>query len=180
MALTGADLYPDLVRTPPQQTPHAAPARDNPARDVPKPTTLPAAVIPPRPAAPASQPVEYPFTADPSPGETGPDLAPRPPVAKREVPSPVTQPVKVEVREAQRTTAPPVRPAATRPAPMSLEEARRKSHELFKQALDAEERRDYAKAKALYEQIMSTLPREVWYQGTEANLKVVKQMLGEK
>ena len=183
-ALTGADLYPDLVRTPPQQSGRAAPAPGREPKAAPAATTTPAATkpsAPPRPAAPASQPVEYPFTADVTESAAVPPPAP-PPVVRRQGPAAATEPPKVEIsRNVQRPAAPPqTQPAATRPAPLSLDQARRKSHELFKQALEAEERGDYAKAKALYEQIMSTLPREVWYQGTEANLKVVKQMLGEK
>jgi len=79
-----------------------------------------------------------------------------------------------------------VRPgvAATQPSPepprLTIEQAQRKSRELWIQALDAEERGDYAKAKALYEQMMTTLPREAWYQGVEARLRLVKNELGEK
>jgi outer membrane biosynthesis protein TonB len=196
MALTGADLYPDLVRGGPQ------PASPAGAKDAPRPdavrATVSGAVTTPglagRAVAPAaSQPIEYPFTAD----ATQPDAAPdaQPPVVRPPAPAPAAQPPSVEVSKAPQPApaSPSTRPAASQPAPprqqvspprkaaaLTLEEARRKSHDLFKQALEAEERADYAKAKALYEQIMSTLPREVWYQGTEANLKVVKQMLGEK
>jgi hypothetical protein len=63
---------------------------------------------------------------------------------------------------------------------MTIEQARLKSRELWIQALDAEERGDYVKAKALYQQMMTTLPRETWYQGVEARLRLVKNELGEK
>jgi cytochrome c-type biogenesis protein CcmH/NrfG len=63
---------------------------------------------------------------------------------------------------------------------LTTEQAQRKSRELWIQALDAEERGDYAKAKGLYEQMMTTLPREAWYQGVEARLRLVKNELGEK
>ena len=180
MALTGADLHPDLVRTPPQQPPRALSSR----HAAPPATTVPVTVTPSRPvgAAPAaSQPVEYPFTADTTQLDAARDPSP-PQVVRREVPAPAVQAPKVEVSKGVQPSSalPSTRPAASQPTRMTLEGARRRSHELFKQALEAEERGDYAKAKSLYEQIMSTLPREVWYQGTEANLKVVKQMLGEK
>jgi hypothetical protein len=62
---------------------------------------------------------------------------------------------------------------------MTLAQAREQSRKLWFEALDAEDRGDYARAKALYEQTMNTLPREVWYQGIEAHLKVVKKELGQ-
>jgi hypothetical protein len=66
------------------------------------------------------------------------------------------------------------------PPRLTPEEAQRKSRELWIQALDAEERGDFGKAKTLYEQMIKTLPREVWYQGVEARLRAVKNELGEK
>ena len=77
----------------------------------------------------------------------------------------------------------PARPAAPSQAPeptrLSIEEARRRSGQLWKEALNAEEDNDYRKAKDLYEQMMK-LPREVWYQGIEGRLRFAKEMLGEK
>jgi hypothetical protein len=196
MALTGANLYPDLVRGDAKQPEASGGAKGaSPAPGATR-AAAPAPVTPPTPAArdrapAASQPVEYPFTAD----ATQPDAVPEPRVVRRTVPAPApaAEAPKVAVNNAPQPAPPAAstRPAASQPvaqpppqrdatAPLSLDEARRKSHDLFKQALEAEERGDYRKAKALYEQIISTLPREVWYQGTEANLKVVKQMLGEK
>jgi hypothetical protein len=63
---------------------------------------------------------------------------------------------------------------------MTLEEARRMSRDLRNQALDAEDRGDYRKAKELYQQILATLPKEVWYQDVEGRLRFAKQVLGEK
>ena len=63
---------------------------------------------------------------------------------------------------------------------MTHEDAQRKSRELWNQALDAEERGDYRKAKELYQTILATLPKDVWYQGIEGRLKFVKDVLGEK
>ena len=62
---------------------------------------------------------------------------------------------------------------------MTTEEARKKSAQLWADALSAEDRGEYQRAKGLYEQMMK-LPREVWYRGVEGRLQFAKDQLGEK
>jgi hypothetical protein len=193
MALTGADLYPDLVHprgSSASSPPAPAPRSASPAADATNTKyAIPAAatVVPDRAAAPpipdsATRPAvrttvrataseTQPTGANSRPAtEVGNPLrrqaGPASPIAR----APVTQPA----------VAPATRPAPPEPPRMTLEQAREKSRKLWIDALDAEDRGDYARAKALYEQTMNTLPREVWYQGLEAHLRVVKNQLGEK
>jgi hypothetical protein len=100
----------------------------------------------------------------------------RPPQAKPSQSQPA-----VRRRDDAQATAAPQAPREEPQAPrLTREEAQKKSRELWTRALDAEERGDYRTAKALYEQIMTTLPKEVWYQGIEVRLRVAKDVLGEK
>ena len=62
---------------------------------------------------------------------------------------------------------------------MSAEEARKKSAQLWTDALKAEDDGDYRTAKGLYEQMMK-LPPEVWYRGVQGRLQFAKDQLGEK
>ena len=162
--LTGADLYSDLSGGGANPSPAGlatAPSDDGrgpggEAAIVPPPATTRAAVPEgPPPTPPQSQPVAR-------------------EIVRRDVPAPAPrQPPKTQPVVATRPVA------ATQPA-LTHEQAVKKSRELYIQALDAEERGDYRKAKAVYEQIMKTLPQDVWYQGIETRLRIAKEMLGEK
>jgi hypothetical protein len=191
MALTGADLYPDLVHprgssASPAPVPRSAsPAADRPDTK----SAIPAAasVVPDRAAAPpildpATRPAVR-TTVRATANETQP-AAPsiRPATEVRNQVRPQGGPASPIARApvTQPAVAPATRPAAPEPPRMTLEQAREKSRKLWIDALDAEDRGDYVRAKALYEQTMNTLPREVWYQGLEAHLRVVKNQLGEK
>ena len=214
MALTGANLYPDLgasrntTGSGTTAPPGAAPDRAEADADTDAvPAAVPAAVAP-RSQPPASSPPapSGSFTdrtgmtgARPGGGDTTAattvPAAPKPPPAPRETTraqadpvvatpartdvrvSPGTQPVRtppVRTPPQQAETKPDNPPAPTR------EQNLRKSAELWKRALKAEQDEDYRTAKATYEEIMSTLPKDVWYQGVETRLRVAKEMLGEK
>jgi hypothetical protein len=96
--------------------------------------------------------------------------------------SPRPAPAQTRPAPPRDTSAASARPSRNEPAParMTREEAQRKSRELWNQALDAEERGDFRRAKELYQTIMATLPEDVWFKGIEARLKVAKEVLGEK
>jgi TolA-binding protein len=101
------------------------------------------------------------------------------------VPPAHTQPAPAAVARSATQPAARHQPPQTQPAPepkpaLTHDEAVKKSRELYIQALEAEERGDYRKAKTLYEQIIKTLPPDTWYQGIEARLRIAKDMLGEK
>lgn len=164
MALTGADLYPDLVRSRPGSAGAAEPALG---------TAYPAAASVGRPAPEGPSATEV---ATPRTERTAPRPAP-----VQDVPV-VRKPASGVPPAATKPARPKVEPdVAKAEAPrLTREEAQRQSRDLFNQALDAEEHGNYAEAKKLYEKIMSTLPRDVWYQGIEARLRVVKSELGEK
>jgi len=180
---------PDPLTTPDAQPSAAHAAPSTPARIETPPASQPAAV-----AAERTPPVS---PRAPERVATGPEVAVGP--AARPAPTTVPSPSPATVVPAPsvpRPAPPQSQPAApkrdtaaasaqpTRAEPaaprMTHEEAQRKSRELWNEALDAEERGDYRKAKELYQTIMATLPRDVWYQGIEARLKVAKDVLGEK
>ena len=214
MALTGANLYPDLG--PSRKTtgngasasPAAAPDptnTDDPEFDE---DPVPAAVVPRRspppatsPSRPATQAASGLFASRPNetsarPGSGATAATTAPVVPKPAPPAPrdttraqadpvVPSPARPDVRVSPATQ--PVRPPPqqaekkpeTPPAP-TREQNLRKSAELWKRALKAEEDGDFRKAKATYEEIMATLPKDVWYGGVETRLRVAKEMLGEK
>jgi hypothetical protein len=168
MALIGADLYPDLARARPGApavpavTPPAETGDDQPVGDR-GPTA--ASIAPARiPASPVDVPASPVETIVP-PAQTQP--------APAAAAGPATQPVA-------RPQPPQTQPAAEPKPALTHEDAVKKSRELYIQALEAEERGDYRKAKALYEQIIKTLPQDTWYQGIEARLRIAEDMLGEK
>lgn len=201
-ALTGAALYKDLSRPDARPTGPARPAATAPSSS-PAATSQPLGEIDeltgnpilPRDTGPASrgsvadrpsdgEEVDAPRPAAPEPG---------PPVARAAGSS--EHPVRPMATQSSATAAPAAPPPAPTsrpasrpvdaqpkppPARLSPEEALRKSKTLYKDALDAEDRGDYRRAKELYEQIINTLPRAVWYQDVESRLRVVKQELGEK
>ena len=216
MALTGADLYPDLgasrktTGSSPTAAPGAAadtadaddanvdndpvPAAVAPRRSPPPPATLPS---PPATQASSGLFVDQTTGAGPRPNSgataapTTTPVAPRlPATAPRDTArapadpevstparpdvrvSPATQPVRTPPPQAEKKPEAPPQP--------TREQNLRKSAELWKRALAAEEAGDYRKAKATYEEIMKTLPKDVWYGGVESRLRVAKEMLGEK
>ena len=228
MALTGANLYPDLARqragsgtggvTPPSPSTVPSPAA-SPSDDGPEAGPAAAAVVPSRPTVSVPD-VSATDVSAPSPSprpnaQSSLDVAatPRAPagngstdssgiVSPQTVAPPATAPVPPPRLAAQPQTQPrasqvqpdrgPVvstqpprpatRPAPQRPAeprPMTTEEARKKSAQLWADALSAEDRGEYQRAKGLYEQMMK-LPREVWYRGVEGRLQFAKDQLGEK
>lgn len=223
MALTGADLYPDLNRSrssagggepslgasttgsAPGAAPSAAPFGDEafpassaiPSRAVDAMTERPAASAatqravegPPAPntaalstgAGPVARSGPRPDPAVNTPRrDAGPPPATSPAAARSPTlaPPPAGRAPRVKPPAASQPAA-PARKVAEAPR-MTREESERKSRELYFQALDAEERGDWKKAKELYQEIMATLPRDVWYAGTETNLRVAKDALGEK
>ena len=214
MALTGANLYPDLGESrkttgdgaaSPAAAPDLADTDDPDVDGEPIPAAVaprqspPPATLPVRPATQAasglfadrpSETIARPGTGAAAAATTAPVMpkppapAPRdttraqtdpesPPPARPDVRvSPATQPVRTPPQQAEKKPDAPPQP--------TREQNLRKSAELWKRALAAEEAGDYRKAKATYEEIMSTLPRDVWYQGVESRLRVAKEMLGEK
>ena len=211
MALTGANLYPDLARPRTGAAPATTPSGFGP---VDEPVAVGASVVPPGPATPVvgargvsreSSAVSddakgIPATTGPS--ESGRVAPPAPPpkpqvTATAPVAAPAAgrlQPSTSPSASAGQVAGPAQTQAAARPRPdaglreatqpaeaprPSLAEAHRRSRELWDEALRAEESGDYRKARALYQQMMK-LPREVWYQGVEANLRFAEEMLGEK
>lgn len=223
MALTGADLYPDLNGSRPGagggepalgagttgNVPGAAPSAAPPGDEAfPASSAIPSRAVDAmteRPVAsaatqrgvegpPAPNTAALPTGAGPV-ARSGPRPDPAVATARRDAgPPPATSPATAR----SPTSAPPPAgrafrvklPAASQPAAparkvaevprMTREESERKSRELYFQALDAEERGDWKKAKELYQEIMATLPRDVWYAGIETHLRVAKDALGEK
>ena len=234
MGLTGADLYPDLVKTgsatrTPVPKARAMPSAGGSSPGVGatsgRPTVVTAAPVGDVRPAPATQASARSQTAqsrtarsvsgagineEDTASDVGPltnadhaSVAPAPtqrPLRQ----APATVPVPPRIQERSEVTQSGPSPSqgsasaasATQPAPraevasatqpaaeprrLTHEQAQQKSRDLYNQALDAEERGDFRQAKALYEQIMTTLPRDVWYQGIEARLRVAKSVLGEK
>jgi hypothetical protein len=163
MALTGANLHPDLATFSSNGStmPGASPSGGADDTEAPGGASASAASLasPRRAAGPVVDTVV-----------PRPQTQPAPAVAAR----PATQPIA-------RPQPPQTRPAEAPKVPvLTHEEAVKKSRDLYIQALDAEERGDYRKAKALYEQIIKTLPPDTWYQGIEGRLRIAKDMLGEK
>ena len=216
MALTGANLYPDLgasrntAGSGAGTSPAAAPdpgrldAADVDARPV------PAAVAPRRTPPPATSPAPpatqagsglfadrpretgaRPGSGAPTAATTAPALPKPPPPTQRDttraqadpvVPSPARPDVRVSPAATQPARTPPHRPEKEpdQPAAPTHDQNMDRSTELWKRALKAEQDEDYRQAKAIYEEIMATLPKEVWYGGLETRLRLAKEMLGEK
>jgi hypothetical protein len=204
--LTGADLHPDLARSraggsgTPATSPSGFGREDELAADR-------AGVLPSRGAGigtPGGEPEAAPFdlptraapttrTTPPVPATTptttpatAPVVTPPAPsggqaVAKAPIPAAPTPRVTRATQPAPAVVDVTPRPATkpAEPAKPSVDDARKRSRELWDEALRAEDSGDYGKAKGLYQQMMK-LPREVWYQGVEARLRFAEEMLGEK
>lgn len=148
-----------------------------------------------------------PHSPQPPPVEdTVAQTPPPPPVATPQVepePAPVVPPVRAEVApppppagQADVRIAPPVQrpepasPPAAAPATPAhngvadvqvtadVTEALRTSRRLWREALDAEGRGEWATAVRLYEQILS-LPPEAWPGGLQVNLKIARDRAGQ-
>jgi hypothetical protein len=140
----------------------------------------------PLPALPA-QPVEAiaakPETQPASQAKPAQVAAPTAPAPAAPAPTQITiAPVPSAPRGAEPTTRPAQQakePAKDQPvakvaaAPVDAAKAREQALSLWRQALDAEARRDYAKAVEHYEAIQK-LPRSTWPAGLEINLKYAK------
>ena len=178
--------------TPPPSAP------STPSNAQPKPAVASAAA----PAVPATQPSpEVAFPLPPRPVEPAPEpLAAKPSVPETQpAPSPETKPVAPQpAPSAQITIAPVPSPraeSATRnqqpppqqarenakepvskvaAAPVEAAKASEQALALWRQALDAEARRDYAKAVEHYEAIKK-LPKSTWPAGLDINLSLVKK-----
>lgn len=144
-------------------------------------------------AAPATQPSpEAQFPLPPLPAKSGPILAmepqtqptprtkpaettpPAPQVTIAPVPSPRVEPATRSQQPAPAADAEKDQPIAkVAAAPIDAAKASEQAISLWRQALDAEARRDYAKAVEHYEAI-KLLPKSTWPAGLEINLKYAK------
>lgn len=126
----------------------------------------------------------------PTPPPTEQKAEPQPPTTVVQTPQPPQTTGQAEVRIQPPVRQPePVRPQP--PAPPAAQagiaevevvpdpgEALRASRRLWREALDADARGDYATAVKIYEQIQA-LPPEVWPGGLQVNLKLARDRAGQ-